>query len=173
MIQWEEAIQSALWCVSKQLQGLTDGSGPYIVYLYGANFDRADDALVNYLYSKYPTHYEEVLRRKGKTLDQLKDHVRGHFAADCSGFICAITEAPSDMSSGGLWKKTTDRTTPVEGPEASLLWKNGHVGLDIGTGYLVEMVEEFEDLRVSRIRGRDFTGSGRLPWVDYTGATNL
>lgn len=172
MIRWEEVIKSALYCVGKQIQGLTDGTGPYLVYLYGANFEKADDALVDRLVQTYPVHYKTVLEQKGKTLQQLKDHVRGRFAADCSGFICAITEAPVDMSSAGLWKRTLVRTTPVEGPEASLLYKEGHVGLDIGTGYLVEMTAEFEDLRVTKIRSRDFTGSGRLPWIDYNGATN-
>lgn len=173
MIPWEEVIQNALSVVDFQLRKLQDEGEPYVVYLYGADGEKATDELVDRLMRNYPTHYADVLKRKGKTAQELKDHVRGHFAYDCSGLVCAITSSPWDMSSAGLYGQTKDhRTTPVNGPEASLLWKPGHVGLDIGTGYLVEMVGEFDDLRVSRIRSRDFESSGRLPWIDYTGATN-
>lgn len=172
MILWQEVLQNGQSLIDFQLRYYAQTGRPYATYLWGGDGQRADDDLVYRLYKTYPWHFDQVLKQKGKTLQQLMDHVRGTFVFDCSGLACVMSESPYDMASGSLWNNCIKKTNPVDGPKASLLWKEGHVGLDMGTGYVLEMVGEFDDLRLSRIRSRDFTKSGQLPWIDYTGAGN-
>lgn len=172
MILWQEVLQNAQSLIDFQLRSYSEVGRPYATYLWGGNGEKADDALIDRLYSQYKYHFDEILAKKGKTLQQLREHVRGTYVFDCSGLVCTLTESPYDMSSSGLLSSCRKRTSPVKGRKASLLYKPGHAALDMGTGYVLEMVSEFDDLRYSRIRSRDFTISGELSWIDYTGAGN-
>lgn len=166
MISYLDVLKEADQLIGIQLRTLTEEGRPYVAYLYGGDGRRATDAYIRSLAALYPAHY------KGIDLDKLVRHAKGAMAFDCSQLIVAFTNAPSDMSSGTLLGRCKERTTPAEGVEGSLLWKPGHVALDIGKGYCLEMVNEFKDLQVNKISGRGFMVSGRLPWVDYTGASS-
>ena len=136
-------------------------------YLYGSDGQIATDELVDKLWNLYPQHYDAL----GCTRQELKDHVRGKTCFDCSAFINYVTSADKDYYSGSLWAACKKRTTPRDGVAGSLLYKPGHVGLDIGYGLCLEFVSEFKDFQLNYIVGRGFSGSGELPWVDYGGSS--
>lgn len=151
-------------------------------YLYGANGEIGSDALVDRLWNTYyGAHFKEVVEGRGYTKQQLKDHVRGKICLDCSSFLCMITQNDTtditklgvtrDYNSDGLrglFQKGTVRT-PREGTAGSMLWKKGHVAIDVGYGVCVEFASEFTDCRMRQIAGSDFVESGELNYVDYTG----
>ena len=166
MISYLDVLKEADNLISLQLRTLTEEGRVYVAYLYGGDGRVITDAYVRQLAATYPAHFQ------GIDLDALVRHARGAHALDCSQLIVGLTDAPGDMSSGTLFSKCTYKTTPEKGVEGSLLWKPGHVALDIGKGYCLEMVNEFRDLQVNKISGRGFSRSGRLPWVDYTGASD-
>lgn len=166
MISYLDVLKEADNLLSLQLRTLTEEGRPYVAYLYGGDGRIITEAYIRQLASYYPSHFQ------GIDLDALSRHARLAHALDCSQLIVGLTDAPGDMSSGTLIAKCTYTTTPEKGVEGSLLWKPGHVGLDMGKGYCLEMVGEFRDLQINKISGRGFTRSGRLPWVDYTGASD-
>lgn len=136
-------------------------------YMFGANGEVMTDARVDQLWDTYSYHYNTI----GCTRQALKDYVRGKKCFDCSSFINYVTEADKDYYSGSLWASCKTRTTPRAGVAGSLLYKPGHVGLDIGYGLCLEFVNEFKDFQMNYITGRGFEGSGELPWIEYYGST--
>lgn len=136
-------------------------------YMYGSDGEVMSDNRVDYLWDKYPAHYNSL----GCTRQTLKDHVRGKKCFDCSSFINYVTEADKDYYSATLWQHCTVKTTPRAGVAGSLLYKPGHVALDIGYGLCLEFVNEFKDFQMNYITGRGFEGSGELEWVSYIGSS--
>lgn len=149
-------------------------------YVYGGNGEflatrGAAEAFVRRMWNAYPAHFKATVTGTGHTVDELIDHVTGCRVADCSGLVCLLTQGidpndprtPYDMASGSLISVCHDITTPRTGVCGGMLWRIGHVGLDVGGGYEVEASNEFVDLRLLRISSTKFTKSGRLPWVDY------
>lgn len=149
-------------------------------YIYGgngellANRDKAAE-FVRKKWAAYPAHFKKTVTDTGHTIDELIDHVTGCRVADCSGFVCLITQGidpnhprvPYDMTSGALYSVCHDITTPRRGVCGGMLWRSGHVGIDVSGGYEVEASNEFVDFRLLKITSTSFTKSGRLPWVDY------
>lgn len=150
-------------------------------YLYGANGEVGSKDLVDHLWSQYPDHFKSTVIAQGKTKEDLIRHVTGRYCYDCSSFICAVTQTntfphctvTTDYASGGLHGKMNPRRTPKEGTAGSVLWKNGHVALDIGHGMCIDFANEFVDMRLYDLSTGNFTCDGELPWVDYTGTSNL
>lgn len=136
-------------------------------YVYGANGEVMTDRRLDELWDRYSYHFDAL----GCTRQALKDHVRGKKCFDCSSFINYVTEADKDYYSASLWASCEKRTTPRAGVAGSLLYKPGHVGLDIGYGLCLEFVGEFKDMQMNYITGRGFDGSGELSWVSYAGAS--
>lgn len=136
-------------------------------YMYGSDGEIMTDERVDQLWNRYPEHYNKI----GCTRDALKAHVRGKRCYDCSSFINYVTEADKDYYSATLWSHCSKKTTPRDGVAGSLLYKPGHVALDIGYGLCLEFVNEFKDFQLNYITGRGFSGSGELDWVSYIGAS--
>lgn len=152
--------------IRKALQMFSDKDK--YAYMYGSDGEVMTDARVDYLWNRYSAHYEAL----GCTRQQLKDHVRGKKCFDCSSFINYVTSAGKDYYSATLWECCRVRTTPRDGVAGSLLYKPGHVALDVGYGLCLEFVNEFKDFQLNLILGRGFTGSGELPWVIYSGSSS-
>lgn len=159
-------------------------------YLYGANGEKPMSYaeakyLVDELWGMYPTHFEEYVINRGYTKKQLIYHIIGKKCFDCSAFVCAVTQYEGDFrdmvvlkdySSFSLRQQMNNETTPLDGTWGNVLWKSGHVGIDVANGFVVDFGAEFADCRMYRIQDEEapkFEVSGQLPWVDYTGASNL
>lgn len=157
-------------------------------YLYGANGECPQTyaeakALVDSLWNVYPDHFQKYVINAGKTKNQLIYHIIGKICYDCSSFICAVTQSEgdiyhlkvvSDKNSTMLHSSCTIHTSLQAGLWGSLLWKNGHVGLDVGNGLAIDFAAEFVDCREYRFIDPNtptwFADSSPMPWVDYTGS---
>lgn len=170
MINRALAVQRALDMVGKQMQAIEKGEPAPYAYLYGGDGRVADEKYVRALVKQYgKAHYTALFKRTGKTLDDLIKHVVGKEVYDCSQGIVYWTQAPQDMNSAALIDSCSLQVPPVNGLAGSVLWKPGHVALDVGAGMCVDFCEEFVDLRMYRLRLGLFEKSGQLPWVDYRG----
>lgn len=96
---------------------------------------------------------------------------KGKMAMDCSGFI--------DMCLGyfGNHKYTSSSFGSMpkflsvsQGYAGGILWKEGHVGLDIGYGYELEIGAYNQTLQLNNIGTKSFTQSIRCTEIDYKGA---
>lgn len=149
-------------------------------YLYGGNgeYIKTKDeaaAIVARMWSAYPSHFQAAVIKTGHSRDELIEHITGKRVMDCSALVCYVSQGTAwgklavkyDLNSSGLITVSHDITTPARGVCGGVLWKSGHVGIDVSGGCFVEAANEFIDIRLRPISGAGFTKSGRLPWVDY------
>lgn len=149
-------------------------------YLYGGNgeYIKTKDearAIVDRMWAAYPSHFKKTVTATGHTKEQLIEHIVGKRVMDCSALVCYVSQGTDwgklsvkyDLNSSGLISVSHDVATPAKGVCGNVLWKSGHVGVDVGGGCFVEANSEFIDIRIMPISGSGFTKSGRLPWVNY------
>lgn len=153
-------------------------------YLYGANGERPANVteatqLVNRLWNAYPSHFQQTVINAGHTKKELIYHIVGRQCFDCSSFVCAVTQSDypnlrvtRDYNSTGLISQCAVQTTVTKGYAGSVLWKSGHVAIDCGYGVCVDFGNEWLDCRQYASPEGNFTKSGQLPWVDYTGSND-
>lgn len=157
-------------------------------YLYGANGEKPRSIneatlLVNKLWEMYPEHFEHSVTLAGFSKDELINHIVGKRLYDCSSAVCALTQdetndfldlkVVNDYNSTSLSNLLYDVTTPALGCAGSVLWKDGHVAIDTGSGICVDFGNEFVDCRAYPIITGNFKKSGKVKWVDYKGALNV
>ena len=174
MQTWAKNVKNALQMAGAQLAALTAGDTAPYCYIYGGNGEVMTEKRVRALVKRYAKpHFDDLFKRTGKTVDDLVQYCDGKRGLDCSGFICLVTGAQQDLNSYGLINACKMRVQPSAGVAGSVLFKPGHVALDLGAGMCAEFVEEFKDMQINRIAERGFTISGQLPWIDYRGASNM
>ena len=96
---------------------------------------------------------------------------RGKMCFDCSGLICWACgyEGRHVWSSWNLGNMERE-ASPSAGVAGSVLWKSGHVGLDIGYGYEMEIGSYNNTIEFHKIGDRGWTRSCYIDGIDYTGA---
>lgn len=135
-------------------------------YFYGAKGERLDRAAMDRLYNAYPGRYSGWAN---EDKERLFAYCEGKIGYDCSGFVGALT---GDMSySGAQIGHCLIKTTPQDGVAGSVLYKNGHVGIDIGYGYFLHMPAEFRTIEIGKISEYDWEKSGEHGYIDYIGAS--
>lgn len=172
MKTWSEVVRDALVMASAQLHAAEAGELLPYCYIYGGNGDVLTEKKIKSLVKTYKSHFDKLFKDTGKTVQDLIDHCKDKRGLDCSEFLWRVTGGPYDMNSTTLFNQCKLTVEPKAGVTASILWKPGHVGLDLGSGMVMEFVGEFRDIQINRIKDRDFIRSGQLPWVDYRGASN-
>lgn len=174
MVTWAKVLANIHDMVGAQLKALQEGRPAPYAYLYGGDGRKATAAYVRSLVKQYGSaHYDALFARTGKTVDDLIAHVKGKNVFDCSQVILKVSEHDTDMTSTGLINQCKVKMDPKNGLAGSLLWKPGHVGLDIGGGRVFDMPEEFQDLRITRMQEVQWQTSGQLPWINYAGSSNM
>jgi len=92
---------------------------------------------------------------------------------DCSGFVHSLYDAPDKNSAGIINDCTNVSSDLASGVEASILYKKGHIGQDVGHGCFIHIASELQTFRLEVIREYNWEKSGRWEkFCDYTGATN-
>lgn len=162
MKSWDQVIKEALFMHVHKDE---------YAYFYGAKGQKLTDAVMNALWDAEPEYFKRYDEKQKKAIFKYSRNKTGY---DCSGFIGKITGC--NTYSGAIWSRCSKKTANLyAGPAASILWKPGHVALDIGYGFGVEMAAEgssVEMFRISEQAGR-FQQTGQLvTYIDYTGATN-
>lgn len=136
-------------------------------YFYGAKGETMTDKRMNDLISAYPRFYQNYSKQQ---LEDIKNFSRGKRGLDCSGFISKISGVPGYSAS--LIDKCVVKTTPRNGKAGYLLYKPGHVGIDLGYGFQIDMSAPGHTLEIHRISEKNYTESGALPGYDYSEAVN-
>lgn len=136
-------------------------------YLYGTDGQIATEELIERQFKKYPGHFAT------RDLNAIREYTLGKVVFDCSGFIHTIFDAPDKTSLGIITDCSDVSTDLAAGVEGSVLFKPGHVGLDIGAGVFIDTATECDTFRLKIIREYDWVKSGKwIHYADYTGATN-
>ena len=151
-----KVIERALWFMANR---------DSIAYLYGGDGRICTREYFDAWLLKYPYRIPE------DQVDRIRDFTVGKKIYDCSQLVVDCIGCP-DMSS----QKLINICNPVSddlasGPEASILWKKGHVGLDIGMGWAIDIPKEGETVRLRRVADGGWTKTGQLwLYVNYDGA---
>ena len=155
-ITWDNAIKNALEILQNK---------DNYAYFMGAKGQVLTDDLMEYLWSYYTTYFFMFFATQKK---QIFNYSRGKIGFDCSGFV---GKCIGDMSpSWELINHSTIMTTPVKGVAGSVLYKTGHVGLDIGYGFFLHFPVEMQSCTLGRIREYNWQTSGQNKYINYDGA---
>lgn len=139
----------------------------WYAYLYGTDGQTCDDALVDKMVKKHTGHFIN------RDIDAIKEYSRGKVVFDCSGFIHSIFNAPDRSAKGIIETCDAIYYNIANCPEGSVLYKPGHIGLDIGHGCFIDIAGECDTFRLKVSREYDWTMAGVWgSYCDYTGATN-
>lgn len=161
------------------------------VYMWGTFGHKVTDSLIKSKAKQYPKQYSSSRQAKLRKLVG-----KGYWGFDCVGLIKGIlwgwngNEAKSqggakyksngvpDSSANTMFKQCTEQSTnfsKVEVGEA--VWMDGHIGIYIGDGLVVEATPKWDDgVQITACNctkegynRRDWTKHGKLPYVDYEG----
>lgn len=148
-ISFYKVLEKAYWFI---------GNRDSIAYLYGGDGRICTEEYWKKWLLKYPKRIPEEKQ------EAIHDFTIGKRVFDCSQLVVECCQCP-DMSSSTLIKRCNPVLEDLSlGPEASILWKTGHVGLDIGKGWALDIPTEGQSVRVRRISEGGWVKSGQL-WV--------
>lgn len=144
-------------------------------YAYGAKRSTGvlTESTLNKLAANSPATYTETYKLA------TKQHI-GELVIDCSGLVCALWNI-SDIGSSQIHDLPTKRSNeydivPLTRSKlkwGDALWKNGHVGMYLGDGYVIEAKGVTAGVRISKIedtpwllaiRKRDLHKYERVGW---------
>lgn len=137
-------------------------------YFFGAKGEILTDEVMERLWRQYPEHFSRYTAAEKK---KIFDYSRGKIGLDCSGFAGLCVD---DMVySGALIDHCPVKArTIADGVAGSVVWKQGHVGLDIGYGFYLHFPGEMRTCELGRFIENTvpWTRSGQHRNIDYTGA---
>ena len=141
-----------------------------IAYFMGAKVEVLTDALMNDLIKQYwDVHFQ---RYSQEELKRIKDWSRGKLGMDCSGFV-GYCVGDKWKYSGALWEHCVNKTTVQDCKAGSILYRIGHVGLDLGYGYQMDIPIELQSLRICKNTLPGYTGGGEWEKADYSLSSNI
>lgn len=136
-------------------------------YFYGAKGEKLTLGRMNELIATYPRYFSKFTKEQ---LEEFKHFSLNKIGYDCSGFITAITGKQG--YSGYQYEQTVNKTTPENGKAGYLLYKTGHVGVDIGYGFQMCIGSMGDTIVITKIQDIGYTNSGAFAGYDYSEANN-
>lgn len=135
-----------------------------IAYFMGAKGEILTMERMSELISWFPDYFSRY--EDWEIRDIMKFSV-GKTGFDCSGLVSACVGAPG-QSSWDLWDQTTNRTSVKDCKAGSFLYRPGHIGIDIGYGYCVDIAKEGEGVRLIPNDQAGFEAGGEYIYADYS-----
>lgn len=142
-----------------------------VAYCLGACGELAESDRVRNLFNwYYENGYSEII---GMTYNEWLKINRGKMCFDCSGLIDYVLFGYGNHNySSWTFGEMPKNESLSKGVEGSILWKKGHVGVDIGRGYFIDCPNWNKELRFGKISEYDWTSSHSCIKIDYTGASD-
>lgn len=144
------------------------------VYWYGTVGYKCDKSLFNRKKQQYPSHYTS-----SRTSGYMKDISNGSWCADCVGMIKAFFWSNGKIKTEGKYKSNNCPDTSANGmiklcvesgpiktiPDIPglVVWKDGHIGVYIGGGEVIEMNGFAKDCLWRKTSANNWTKWGKLP----------
>lgn len=142
-------------------------------YAWGTFGQKKTDSFIDSKMKQYPKWYNAT------RVQHLKAQSNDTYLFDCVGLIKAIlwgfpniryvTNGVPDINANTMIEKcsftSTDFSNIIEG---SVVWMDGHIGIYIGNGQVIECTPSFDN-KVCRtnLNQRKWLKWGRLPYIDY------
>ncbi len=157
LVAWALAVYAAKW-----------------VYWYGTCGYNCTTSLYDRKKKQYPSHYTSA-----RAAGYQKDIAAKKMCADCVGFIKAFfwmngiltgtshykSNGCPDTSANGMFKlcKKTGCIATMPNVPGLVVWKDGHIGVHVGNGYVVELRGFAYDCQKRKVEEGPWTHWGYLP----------
>ena len=132
-------------------------------YFYGSKMDILTEDKMRWLHSHYPGTVTNTYMNKARKKGQV-----GKINVDCSGLISAYTKKL--LGSSQLYAQAYARMPIADWrkfAEGTVLWKNGHVGVYVGDGKVVEARGIDYGTIVSNIPAVNWKYGLTFKWMTY------
>ena len=141
----------------------------HIAYFYGAKGCVLSEETMDALIAAEPEYFKQYSEAEIK---KIKKFSKGKIGYDCSGFVGACVGTME--WSGALWAHCYNKSSVKEGKAGCILYRKGHVGLDIGYGYAMDCPKEGRTLEIFKNEpsDRNFIGAGEYQGYDYSEANS-
>ena len=158
-VTWDKAIKRALFLYVHRNE---------ITYNLGCMGEDVESEKARAQYEYYYAH--GWADKMGMPYNTWKLLHAGKVCMDCSGLLDLIYGYKNHNKSSWSYAGMHRNPSLIEGVAGSAVWHTGHVGLDIGYGYCVEIGVYNDTLMLTKLSERTFTDSFLADGIDYTGA---
>ena len=158
------------------IKAYQDGWG----YVYGTYGQTITQTIIDGKARQYPGNFNSILS-DGRTIYQTAQKWIGHRAADCVGLMKAYVWWQGDDLGPGYnsyHDRSADGTfaaASIKGPLSTIpethgvcLWREGHVGVYIGNGWVIEARGTAYGVVMTRLSDRGWTNWFYYPYVSYS-----
>ncbi len=147
-------------------------------YVYGTYGTVLTEALLAAKLKQYPlkiTQYLSFIRANwlGKPVQDCVGLIKGHYWTDDDGKIVYKLDELPDVSANGLYNSAIEKGLIATMPEIKglIVWKNGHVGIYIGNGEVIEAHGTKSGVIKTRltktVNETGWTRWFKCPFIDY------
>lgn len=147
-------------------------------YWYGTYGQQGSAALLSAKARQYPSMYTATRLANCRKQYGVKVHdcvglIKGYLWSDNATDLTPTYNAAQDKSANGMYNACKERGKISTMPDVAglLVFLEGHVGVYIGGGYVVEARGFSSGVVKTKLAGRGWTKWGKCPYITYTSAT--
>ena len=144
-------------------------------YVWGTYGNVLTQSLFDYKLQQYPDGV-------GKYADFIRNNWLNHRTADCVGLIKGYgwldansleikygTNGMPDYGANQMYQSATESGTMDTMPDivGLAVWKQGHIGVYIGNGYVIEAMGTKYGVVKTELTKRSWSGWCKIPYIDY------
>lgn len=145
-------------------------------YVYGTYGQVLEPELLNACRQKYPDEIEPYLsltqqKWMGGRVTDCAGLIKGYGWLDPqSGEIRYLSNGMPDRSANGMYQAATEKGEPSSMPEIPGLavWMNGHIGVYIGGGEVIEAMSSAKGVVKTKMQGRGWLAWLKIPAIQYS-----
>lgn len=140
-------------------------------YWYGTYGNAASKSLHTQKKKQYPTHYLWSYNAKweGTKVHDCVGLIKGYLWCDSADSITPKYNSAQDVSANGMLSKCVKKGTIDTMPDVAgvLVFYNGHVGVYIGNGEVVEARGHAYGVVKTKLKARNWKNWGYCPFIEY------
>lgn len=140
-------------------------------YWYGTFGNIATADLYSYKRNQYPQYYKswnDFPTQYGKRVHDCVGLIKGYLWSD-SPTATPKYNSSQDVSANGMLSKCTEKGAISTMPDIPgvLVFMNGHVGVYIGNGEVIEAQGHENGVIKTKLKSRPWANWGKCPWITY------
>ncbi len=140
-------------------------------YWYGTFGQKSTEALYKSKKKQYPKYYtaNDFSKQYGKKVHDCVGLIKGYLWCDSAADTTPTYNSKQDVSANGMLKACKKKGKIKTIPEVAgvLVFFDGHVGVYIGDGYVVEAKGHAYGVVKTKLSSRPWTDWGYCPWIEY------
>ncbi len=140
-------------------------------YWYGTFGQRSTTALYSAKKKQYPAHYQWACPTSqiGIKVHDCVGLIKGYLWCDNAEDMLPDYKMSQDVSANGMLEKCKEKGAISSMPDLKgiLVFMNGHVGVYIGDGYVIEARGHNWGVVKTKLGDRNWKNWGKCPWIEY------